>query len=552
MIKMIYRITNKIRKKYKNQNKLVFLPTIVFFFLLFIIIFSTFRDYGISWDENIQNMYGNAIIKYYLSGFRNDSFLLFPSINHYGGFFDSIVAILNRMHPFGKMEARHLFTALTGILGVFGVYYLSRIFAGKLAGLISALLLVLTPTYYGNIFINPKDIPFAVGYVLSVYNIIRIIYLYPKVPPKLVYWTGGFIGFAIGIRVGGFLLIGYLGLGILIYSFILLALKKYNFWFLFRNASKIVLKSLFVSYIVLLIFWPYAQLNPIINPFKSLFKMSNFYRNVYEIFEGNLIHPMKNGGFPNYYLFKYFGINLPEIVLLLLAFGLFLCIFKFIKSYKLKKYKKSVSYFILVLSLVLPLVLFVIKNPPIYNGSRHFLFIVPIAICICGIVLYKILNYLFVKSKPIFYILCSVLIIYTIMHIRILWKIHPYQYIYYNSFVGGLKGAFKNYEMDYWVVSYSELVKKLDDYVQKHDPNYTKNKKYTIAFCADPLTISYFLPKNFELSLDAKKADFFITSDYQEILSPNYKDCDIPAKGEKILTVKRFGVPLSFIRDLRE
>ena len=34
--------------------------------------------------------------------------------------------------------------------------------------------------------------------------------------------------------------------------------------------------------------------------------------------------------------------------------------------------------------------------------------------------------------------------------------LHPYQYIYYNSFVGGVHGAFHNYELDYWGTSYYE------------------------------------------------------------------------------------------------
>ena len=535
--------------KLKNQKSYVLNTTILFFLSLLFVVLFTFVDYGISWDENIQNMYGNAIIKYYLSGFKNDSFLNFPSINHYGGFFDSIVAILNRMHPFGKMEARHLFTALTGILGIVGVYYLTRILAGKTAGLISAIMITLTPTYYGNMFMKPKDIPFAVGYVISVYCILLVINSFPKVPSKLVYWMGGFIGFAIGIRVGGFLLIGYMGLGILIYSLLLLWIKKYTFNFLFQRSSVIVLKSLLISYMVLLLFWPYAQLNPIVNPFHSLFKMSNFYRDVYEIFEGNLIHP-SNGGFPRYYLLKYFSINLPELVLILGSFGLLFFVYRMYINFKTQKYKKSISLFIVTLSFGLPLVFFFLKNPPVYNGSRHFVFLVPIFVCMGGIVLYEILHFLYYKSKISFFIFILTMAVYTGNHLRILWQIHPYQYIYYNYFVGGLPGAFKKYEMDYWVVSYAELIKKLVLYVKQNDAEYSPNKRYSVSFCADPLTISYYLPKNFELTIGTK-ADFLIYSDYQDILASNYKDCKVPKGGKKILTVERFGVPLSYIKDLR-
>ena len=32
-------------------------------------------------------------------------------------------------------------------------------------------------------------------------------------------------------------------------------------------------------------------------------------------------------------------------------------------------------------------------------------------------------------------------------------KLHPYEYIYYNSFVGGVQGAASMYELDYWCTS---------------------------------------------------------------------------------------------------
>jgi hypothetical protein len=35
-------------------------------------------------------------------------------------------------------------------------------------------------------------------------------------------------------------------------------------------------------------------------------------------------------------------------------------------------------------------------------------------------------------------------------------KLHPYQYIYYNTLTGGGQGAFRQYEMDYWATSYRE------------------------------------------------------------------------------------------------
>jgi hypothetical protein len=35
-------------------------------------------------------------------------------------------------------------------------------------------------------------------------------------------------------------------------------------------------------------------------------------------------------------------------------------------------------------------------------------------------------------------------------------RLHPYEYIYFNELVGGVRGAFRRYELDYWATSYRE------------------------------------------------------------------------------------------------
>jgi hypothetical protein len=41
-------------------------------------------------------------------------------------------------------------------------------------------------------------------------------------------------------------------------------------------------------------------------------------------------------------------------------------------------------------------------------------------------------------------------------------RFHPYEYVYYNELVGGVRGAEGSFEMDYWCTSYRELVEQLN------------------------------------------------------------------------------------------
>src|SRR5690348_7917295 len=117
----------------------------------------TFRDYGVTWDEDVHNWYGNFVLEYYLSFFGDKTALHWRDLYNYGAVFDMVAAALNRVSPIGVYETRHLLNGLVGILGVIGCWKLGGAVAGPRAGFIAILLLISTPNYYGQMFNNPKD-----------------------------------------------------------------------------------------------------------------------------------------------------------------------------------------------------------------------------------------------------------------------------------------------------------------------------------------------------------------------------------------------------------
>ena len=84
--------------------------------VLVILVFGTFRDYGISWDEPAQATYGELIISFFRSGFSDLRALEFRNLYLYGGLFEATAQSLSRVSPYPVFETRHLVTALTGIL----------------------------------------------------------------------------------------------------------------------------------------------------------------------------------------------------------------------------------------------------------------------------------------------------------------------------------------------------------------------------------------------------------------------------------------------------
>src|SRR5580704_808537 len=68
----------------------------------------TFRDYGVTWDEDAHSWYGSLVLDYYLSLFADQRALHWQDLFNYGAAFDMTAAALSRISPFGLYETRHL------------------------------------------------------------------------------------------------------------------------------------------------------------------------------------------------------------------------------------------------------------------------------------------------------------------------------------------------------------------------------------------------------------------------------------------------------------
>src|ERR1700733_4959319 len=128
------------------------------FVVLTAIVLLTFRDYGASWDELLQHRYGEAVLLYYTSFFKDRSSFMISNLYHYGAVFEVLSVWATRILPLGRYEARHLISALCGIAGILRCWKIARLVAGPAAAFWTALLLTLYPSYYGHMFINSKDI----------------------------------------------------------------------------------------------------------------------------------------------------------------------------------------------------------------------------------------------------------------------------------------------------------------------------------------------------------------------------------------------------------
>ncbi|MBV8906613.1 MAG: glycosyltransferase family 39 protein, partial [Acidobacteriia bacterium] len=293
-----------------------------FLVILAVVILATFKHYGITWDEPIQHFYGRMVGRYYfalLHGQYDTNVLTFELTKYYGGLFDTLAALASYISPFRLYETRHLLNALVGFLGIIGCWRVARLVGGPQAGFWAVLLICLTPRYYGSMFNNPKDIPFATGYVWSLYYLLRIVPELPSVPRKLTVKLGMAIGLTLAVRIGGLLLLCYLALVIGVWG-----ASRARSWRVWGQLARFGSGVTAIAWGIMLIWCPWAHTSPLAAPFRALANFTHDYPWYGSIlFDNQIIKAAKE---PRTYLLRWFSITLPEVVLVLLAVGLIIAL----------------------------------------------------------------------------------------------------------------------------------------------------------------------------------------------------------------------------------
>src|SRR5580704_16778154 len=169
----------------------------------------TFRDYGLGWDDYTHAEYADLLLRMYGSGFKDTAALSFANLYMYGGGFDMAAALLHKIIPLELFETRRLVGAIVGVIGLAVTWRLGRRVGGPLAGLVALLLLALCPTFYGHMFMNPKDAPFAVAMVILMMGLVRLAEEYPSPSPRTILIVGLGAGLSIGSRILGGLALFY-------------------------------------------------------------------------------------------------------------------------------------------------------------------------------------------------------------------------------------------------------------------------------------------------------------------------------------------------------
>jgi tetratricopeptide (TPR) repeat protein len=437
---------------------------------LFVLMPYLSQDFAISGDEYIHHRQAIYVDNYFKEGKTEALDQPKTLLHFYGQYFDYFALKLIQLTGTENIyETRHFLNALFGFFALFFTAATARLIGGYFMGSIAILLLALSPNFMGHSMNNPMDIPFAMAFIWAIFYLIKTVKIYPKFSIYNQIHITLALGLAIGMRVGGVLLIPYI---VMVYGLLFLGKKPlqniFNFSHWKANIQLPIAAAIIsiVGFYLGLIYWPYGLQAPTENPFKALDAFTNISTGISQLFEGENLMSVD---LPKHYLAKFIFITTPLVVLA----GIPLAIFAMMKEFKAQKF----IYFFIAFSTFFPLLYIAYKGSNVYGAWRHVLFIYPSLIVFIAIGWHYMIDKFSVANVK--YLAAILFFIGIMLPLKFMVSAHPMWYVYFNETVGGLRGAYTRYESDY----YSNAILPMSNWLKEQD--FYKNRKDSLVIAAN-------------------------------------------------------------------
>ena len=471
--------------------------------LVLAVVLVTFADYGVTWDEPRQNRYGELALGYYCSRGADHAVFSYFDLYLYGAAFDLLAALVNTVSPLGVYETRHLLNALVGIAGLAGTWRLARELAGPRVGFLAMTLLTATPDWYGHMYNNPKDIPFAAAMTWGTFVLLRLARQLPRPAPGAALGFGALTGLAVATRVVGGLLAVYAA--VVLGAWAVGRVRAAGWGPALRQIGGAALPfvpAAMLAWGVVFVFWPWVQQAPIANPLLAVRTFSHFPHNTTFLYAGELV---RSTDLPWHYLPGMLLVRMPLPVLVGLALAPL--------AAWLRWRDRDVPWAgwgLLTLAIVVPLALVIGTGTVLYDGLRHFLFLVPLIVVAAAASLDSLWQR--VPWRRVRVGLTTLAVVWLALQVGDFVRVHPNQYILYNPMAGGISGAEGRFELDFWGSSLKETTERLVEEVVAARGEAVLDRPLTVVVCGPFDSVRPYVPETWEV-LDARTArsgDLFV------------------------------------------
>jgi hypothetical protein len=394
--------------------------------------------------------------------------------------------------------------AAVGIVGLVAVWRTGRRIGGPLAGLLALALLATCPTYVGHVFMNAKDGPFAVAMAILLLGLVRLFEQYPR--PSIA--TGALVGAGFGLAIGSRIM-GVLGVLFALGALALLVVVEARADDLAAAARRLgrfalaMLPVAFLGYAVMALVWPWGVVDPL-NPLRAVAYFSHFFEKPWqELLDGKLVLVTD---MPRRYLPTLLLLKLPEILVVLGLAGSAGVLAGVLR----REYppNRRAMLLVVLLAALLPIAITVLARPALYNGIRHFVFVLPPLAVLGGLAGAWIANRLRERSPVAASAAALVFIAGVASPVIEMVRLHPYEYTHFNRVAGGVGAARGRYMLDYWALSFKQAAQDLKSWLAARGETRPADRRWKLAVCGPHRSPQIELGSDFETTWDPERADF--------------------------------------------
>ncbi len=474
--------------------------------------------------------------------------------------------------------AYNLPIVIAGVLGITVLYFFLAEAINWKVGFLAAIFLFLTPRYFSDFHNDMKDAPMAAVFALNLWMLWRLV-KYHRVK-DLIFASVAF-ALAFNTKINSIfipaILAGWLILLKLINSKHEIRSTKqiqnsnaknpklfdvWNFlhWNLFRISNLEFLYFLAAPAAAFLLWWffwgdPIGQLKLAVSTFGGGADNIEVLLNGQWFCAGSTV--------PWYYPLWYLAITTPLPILLSFIIGVIWSISTVLviqRTHKktLNGYDARIGYvprqssddthfvtdfrtssLLLILWLFLPLSRYLLPKIAVIDGVRHFEEVLYPVAAIAAFGFVQITK----NIRPVF---AAILFSLVISHMSyVMFSSHPFQITYYNELIGGARGAFGKYDLDYWGSSQKKAVEWLNASAQK-------DASVTIIMAGN-VAGTYLRPDLLARlnTMSIENADYSIVLNRQSFFYRFFNVFDYLLTHKPIHTIEVNGAPLVWIFDNR-
>src|SRR6202000_2477359 len=131
--------------------------------------------------------------------------------------------------------------------------------------------------------------------------------------------------------------------------------------------------------------------------------------------------------------------------------------------------RRKTILLMLMLAATLPIAIAMVKRPALYNGIRHFIFVIPPMTVLAGLTFEWIMRWLKENRRSWQPAVLAVFLFGLLLPLGEMIRLHPYQYTHFNHIAGTVRAADDRFMLDYWGLAFKQASDELRDQLEEKE-----------------------------------------------------------------------------------